>query len=340
MLSGCGEKGSEGLEYKSNGDGTCSVIGLGSCTDEEIVIPAKSPDGDKVTAIAAKAFYDTKIRSVKIANGVEEIGSEAFSDCQRLETVSLPKTLVKIDFEAFYGCDLITEIKLPDSLEEFGVKEDTGSSWVFRNCESLKKINIPKNVKCIYDDMFGGTALTDVEIKAEFKYGLFKWSYGNWADGPAVSFTDPTLYLTQPSAADMMYESDLDDVVELNEDMKNLLYQAIFGEDVKVNGKSVETPKTEWVPGVYGDAEDSHAYRLTEEKTIECLRWDSDHGRYEVHTDYDTEEEEIFSVSYNEDLNCFMYTDFDDDSYQFVIFGNYLFINHSSHYTLNEQCAD
>lgn len=38
VLSGCGEKGSEGLEYRSNGDGTCAVIGMGTCQDENLML--------------------------------------------------------------------------------------------------------------------------------------------------------------------------------------------------------------------------------------------------------------------------------------------------------------
>ena len=36
---------SEGLEFESNGDGTCTIIGIGTCTDQNIVIPLESPDG-------------------------------------------------------------------------------------------------------------------------------------------------------------------------------------------------------------------------------------------------------------------------------------------------------
>lgn len=50
-------KPSDGLEFESNGDGTCTIVGIGTCTDKELVIPVKSPDGDTVTLIDEYAFY-------------------------------------------------------------------------------------------------------------------------------------------------------------------------------------------------------------------------------------------------------------------------------------------
>ena len=47
---------SEGLEFTSNGDGTCYVAGIGECTDTDIVIPEVSPTGDVVIAIGTYAF--------------------------------------------------------------------------------------------------------------------------------------------------------------------------------------------------------------------------------------------------------------------------------------------
>ena len=47
---------SVGLEFKSNGDGTCQLKGIGVCTDTEIIVPKASPEGDVVTAIGNAAF--------------------------------------------------------------------------------------------------------------------------------------------------------------------------------------------------------------------------------------------------------------------------------------------
>ena len=95
---------SEGLHFTSNGDGTCSVTKLGVCTDEKVIIPPVSPNGDKVVSIAAKAFENEVRRSFEIVipEGVESIEKFAFSGAS-LCGVELPRSLTKIDRFAFYA---------------------------------------------------------------------------------------------------------------------------------------------------------------------------------------------------------------------------------------------
>ena len=82
------KKSSEGLEFTSNGDGTCYVSGIGTCTDKDVVIPKVSPAGDKVTSIGYRAFeYCRSITSVEIGNGVKSIGKSAFYNCKSLGDV-------------------------------------------------------------------------------------------------------------------------------------------------------------------------------------------------------------------------------------------------------------
>ena len=50
------QTGSVGLSFQSNGDGTCYVSGIGSCTDTDVIIPTKSSAGDTVTSIGSRAF--------------------------------------------------------------------------------------------------------------------------------------------------------------------------------------------------------------------------------------------------------------------------------------------
>lgn len=78
---------SEGLEYESNGDGTCYLISIGDCTDTDIVIPETSPDGDTVFAIDRNAFADEAITSITIPTTIEEIGRNAFNGCDSLTDV-------------------------------------------------------------------------------------------------------------------------------------------------------------------------------------------------------------------------------------------------------------
>lgn len=79
-----------GLEYRSNGDGTCSIIGIGTCEAVEIKIPAKSPSGETVTSIGDRAFEDCyEIMTVSIPATVKTIGTGAFRGCGGLSLITV-----------------------------------------------------------------------------------------------------------------------------------------------------------------------------------------------------------------------------------------------------------
>ena len=56
MASAEDMKYSQGLVFTSYGDGTCYISGRGTCTDADLIIPAFSPDGDRVTRIKNETF--------------------------------------------------------------------------------------------------------------------------------------------------------------------------------------------------------------------------------------------------------------------------------------------
>ena len=65
---------SDGLAFMSNGDGTCTLIGMGSCTDTHVVIPSVSPEGDTVTALSYDLYLGNGLQSVTIPNTVVAVG--------------------------------------------------------------------------------------------------------------------------------------------------------------------------------------------------------------------------------------------------------------------------
>ena len=78
------------LAFASAGDGTCTLVGIGSCTDSCVVIPTYSPAGERVTAIAARALYGQKqINAIQIPATVEHIGALAFANCANLVYISV-----------------------------------------------------------------------------------------------------------------------------------------------------------------------------------------------------------------------------------------------------------
>lgn len=79
-----GKTYSKGLYFRSNGDGTCALAGMGSCTEACVLIPPESPAGDTVTEILPYAFADSIIGAVELPATVKAVSAAAFVDCPRL----------------------------------------------------------------------------------------------------------------------------------------------------------------------------------------------------------------------------------------------------------------
>ena len=142
---------SEGLAFTSNGDGTCFVSGIGSCTDTDVVIPFTSPDGDSVTGIGDIAFgYCTSFTSVKIPDSVTSIGMNAFSYCATLTSVNIGNGVTSIGSYAFNDCALFY-LTIPNSVISIG-------AGAFYNCAGLTYITIPDSVTSIGSGAFSNTA--------------------------------------------------------------------------------------------------------------------------------------------------------------------------------------
>ena len=176
VLAGAEEpKYSEGLKFISNGDGTCSVSGIGTCTDTEIVIPSISPSGDTVTAIGDHALefgqfsslqlpdtlksigrnafsFNYSLQEVSIPASVTYIGVHAFGSCEMLRVVDIPENskLTCIDDHAFYWCYHLLDIIIPETVTSIGV-------CAFSSCHNLEAV-IPKSVTYIGDYAFQYTA--------------------------------------------------------------------------------------------------------------------------------------------------------------------------------------
>ena len=127
---------SEGLEFTSNGDGTCYVSGIGTCTDTDIIIPEKSPQDDTVTAIGDEAFDQaTQIRTMAIPSSVTNIGQSAFWGCTSLTSIVIPESVTSIGDVAFENCTSLESIVIPSSVTSIG--EDA-----FYQCTNLATVNL------------------------------------------------------------------------------------------------------------------------------------------------------------------------------------------------------
>ena len=97
------ESYSKNLDYKLSDDGESYwVIGIGTCNDENIIIPSQY-NGKPVTKIYDYAFYvSNNIKSVIIPDTVKSIGDYAFHT-HSLENISLGKSVEEIGDFAIRG---------------------------------------------------------------------------------------------------------------------------------------------------------------------------------------------------------------------------------------------
>lgn len=158
---------SKGLEYELNGDGY-SLVGIGTCVDTEIVIPATYRNLP-VTRIYRSAFeyYGSNITSITIPESVKYIGDGVLAGCTSLERIVIseaneaysqegnciiekesrklvagcnssviPSDVTSIADSAFRGCSKLTSVTIPDSVTNIGKS-------AFAGCSGLTSITIP-----------------------------------------------------------------------------------------------------------------------------------------------------------------------------------------------------
>ena len=125
-----------------------------------------------VTHIRMEAFMDCdKLTSVTLPESVVAISRSSFAGCRGLKSISLPKKATYgyfytddrtflIDESSFSLCTSLTEIALPE-----GVKELPYS--VFSGCYGLKEVTLPSTLTSIAYGVFNGCYnLSTVTIKA------------------------------------------------------------------------------------------------------------------------------------------------------------------------------
>ena len=115
-------------------------------------------DGD-VTMIGDDAFNNCdKLTSITLPECVTSIGKNAFYDCDGLTEFTIPDSVTEIGASAFYSCSKLASVNIPDSVTTIG-------NEAFRYCTSLTSVNIPDGVTTIgYDAFENCNSLTSVNI--------------------------------------------------------------------------------------------------------------------------------------------------------------------------------
>ncbi len=109
---------------------------------EEVII------GENIKFIEKKTFYGCKnLKKVQIlSNKLVEIGQEAFSGCQLLESINLPSSVKFIGAFCFKDTSII-QMNLPNKLVSIQI-------GAFCNCYRLEEVNIPPAIIYLPDKLF------------------------------------------------------------------------------------------------------------------------------------------------------------------------------------------
>ena len=152
VCTSCGliQYSSEGLQFWLNADGkSYHLDSLGTCTDTEVIVPNVYM-GLPVTKINNLAFYYSNVTKVVLPDTITSIERGAFCNCYYLESITLPKGLIKIGEIAFSSCEVLTEINIPDSVT-------TIEDRAFANCNMLTSVIVPNSVTSLGQGIFSGS---------------------------------------------------------------------------------------------------------------------------------------------------------------------------------------
>ena len=130
--------------YAAPGDYVIQLTVTGSMgfrSNGPLMYASKSDNRNKV--------YGNAIRKVELGSGVTSIGSNAFSSCYSLSSITIPDGVTSISNYAFNNCYSLSSITIPDGVTSIG-------TYAFNNCYSLSSITIPNGVTSIGSNAFNG----------------------------------------------------------------------------------------------------------------------------------------------------------------------------------------
>jgi len=201
-------KPSEGFEFESNGDGTCTITGIGTCTEQDIVIPLESPNGDTVTLIGKYALYSLEnvdsitlinynyeidenafqygeFTAVNIIGGSPVINKSAFSSCEDLASINFRDCNIQADEYAFYSCGKDAEVTFSNCtgiIEENAFQYGDFISLTISNCE----LEIEKSAFSSCEDL-AFIVFTDSILETE------EYAFYSCGDSAKIEMTNCTL---------------------------------------------------------------------------------------------------------------------------------------------------
>lgn len=146
-------------------DGNNATITRYTGSDTAVTVP-DTVDGYTVVAIGYQAFQPISVAadiitsvSMDSATHLQTIGGQAFCNCAKLASITLPPSLQTIGDKAFINCSNLNTVTFsPSSTLQ------TIDDYAFLSCSSLTSIELPASLQKIGTAAFYGSGLTSVTL--------------------------------------------------------------------------------------------------------------------------------------------------------------------------------
>ena len=165
--------------------------------DEDIFDIFNDPCCSKLWSIGEYAFEGCRnLKSITMPKGIVRISDFAFSDCVKLERISIPSSVMEIGRRAFERCE-----ELKDIIMEKGIRKIEDGAFY---CSGLTSISIPESVFEIGDEVFlGCERLTNIIFPRNLRIlGLGAFCYCTSLEGIYFNGDAPEIYLREAGAID------------------------------------------------------------------------------------------------------------------------------------------
>lgn len=193
----------------------------------QIAQQASYATGDvKIPEEVTHRYTDNQHNLVEKTYSVIRIGSNAFSGCKYMESLTIPETVTSIGDNVFYDCDALESIVIPNSVTVIG-------NGTFKGIHNLKTITFGTSVKEIgWQTFLNSKNIKDIYFLSQMPPKCHNWDYSVSGDmGKIAVLHVPTGCLE--AYADDDFWGHFENIVE--HEISSISNPTIHQESVKVS---------------------------------------------------------------------------------------------------------